>query len=64
MAKELKKDVSPISLNDTLSAEDEKEKVGVGWVEKREEREGGMKEGISPICHVVSSIHFGNCKPW
>ena len=41
-----------------------KEKVGVGWVEKRKEREGGMKEGISPICHVVSSVHFGNCKPW
>lgn len=28
MAKELKKDVSPISLKDTLSAEDEKEKLG------------------------------------
>ena len=29
MAKELKKDVSAISLKDTLSAEDEKEKLGV-----------------------------------
>ena len=41
-----------------------KRKWGVGWVEKREEMEGGIKEGINPICHIVCSIHFGNCKPW
>ena len=41
-----------------------KEKEGVGWVEKREEREGGKKEGINPICHIVCSVHFGSCKPW
>ena len=29
MAKELTKDVSPVSLKDTLSGEDEKEKFGV-----------------------------------